>query len=143
MKLPSKIIGRNKIRDAAICINWEELIEDKIYPTIESIKEALSKKFELTEARIYQIVRENHAYIPHNKEWEKKKRINRLKLEIKKKEASNKDVVDLMEQLRIEIEGNAPLIDQSQHFKSIVYHISTPKILNPQEENLINANTRQ
>ncbi len=113
MKLPEEILGRNKIRDARICLTWERLLDDKDYPTIESIKQAISKQFNLTEFYIYKIVRRNNAYTPQNYAWEKTKRINRLKLEIKNKDKSNKDVADLMEQLRKEIEGDKPLIDQS------------------------------
>ena len=122
MIIPEKIIGRNKIRDAAICVNWERLIEDKNYPTIESIKTALSLKFKLSELRIFQIVRANHAYIPTDKKWEKTKRIHRLKLEIKQQEKSKKDVADLLDQLRIEMEGEKSLVDASTH-----YHFTTIK----------------
>lgn len=123
MKLPKEIVGRNKIRDAQICLTWERLLDDKNYPTIESIKQAISKQFNLTEFYIYKIVRRNNAYTPQNYAWEKTKRINRLKLEIKNKDKSNKDVADLMEQLRKEIEGDKPLIDQSvkHHIQIINY----------------------
>lgn len=106
MRLPEKIIGNNKIRDAAICLEFERLIEDDRYTQIKMIQQAVAEKFELSERRILQIVRLNHAYIPLDKAWEKKKRINRLKIEIKQKEKSNKDVADLLDQLRVEVEGN-------------------------------------
>jgi hypothetical protein len=104
MKLP-EIKGRNKIRDAAICTDWEKLIDDKAYPTKEEIKSALAVKYQLSELRIWQIVTSNHAYIPTDKALEKAKRIWELKLEIKNAGKSKKDKADLMEQLRGELEG--------------------------------------
>ena len=105
MKIPKEIKGRNKIRDAAICVDWEELMEDENYPTINSIKAGLAIKFKLTELRIWQIVRLNHAYIPINKELERRKRIWELRRDIKSAGKSKKDKADLLEQLRGEIEG--------------------------------------
>lgn len=67
----------------------------------------ISEKVGLTQRRIEQILRTNHAYIPIDKEYEKKKRIRWLKRQINKKgDSTNKDAADLMDQLRIEVEGN-------------------------------------
>lgn len=108
MKIPHKIIGIHKLRDAAICLEFERLINDSDYTMIKDIQKAVAEKFKLSERRILQIVRANHAYIPMDKEWEKRKRINLLKNEIKKKEkeGSKKDLADLLDQLRVETEGN-------------------------------------
>lgn len=119
MKIPTEIKGRNKIRDAAICYDWEKAIEDKEYLTKEAIKSALALKYELSELRIWQIVTGNHAYIPTNKALEKKKRIWDLKLDIKNAGQSKKDKADLLEQLRKEIEGDSPLVDNSKHITNI------------------------
>ena len=121
MIIPEKIIGRNKIRDAAICVEFEACLEDKKYLSLESVQRAVAEKFKLCERRILQIVRDNHAYIPIDRAWEKKKRINRLRVEIKQKEKSNKDVADLLEQLRVEIEGDKPLVDNSIHNHFVVF----------------------
>ena len=87
MKLPEKIIGRHKIRDAHICLLWErDDLDVKV----------ISEKKKLTQRRIEQILRTNHVYVPIDKEWEKRKRIKRLKSEINKTESSNKDVLYLM-----------------------------------------------
>jgi len=140
MKLPDKIVGRNKIRDLAICKRFEELLDDPQYPTIESVKKQVALQFNFSEIYIYKIVRRNNAYIPIDKEWEKRKRINRLKVEIKNKEKSTKDVADLMEQLRKEIEGDKPLIDMSTNYTNRVEivvddgkYIKTPITLEPVE----------
>jgi len=123
MKIP-EIKSHNKIRDASICIEFERLIEDENYTQIKMIQKAVAEKFELSERRILQIVRENHAYIPLDKAWEKKKRITRLRMEIKQKEKSNKDVADLLDQLRIEVEGNklehSGSINHNYFFKEII-----------------------
>jgi hypothetical protein len=105
MKIPKAIKGRNKIRDAAICVDWEKAIEDKQYATKEEIKTVLGLKYKLSELRIWQIVTSNHSYIPSDKALEKTKRIWELKLDIKNAVKSKKDKADLLEQLRGEIEG--------------------------------------
>jgi hypothetical protein len=117
MKIPEKIIGRNKIRDAAICNMFEELNESESLEneTLGMIYSRISEKFNLTERQIFRILRTNHAVFPIDRDWEKKKRINRLKREIAKKPVSQKDVADLMEQLRKEIDGERPLIEQHSH----------------------------
>jgi hypothetical protein len=53
--------------------------------------------------------------MPIDKEWEKRKRIVLLKRQIASKPNSQKDMADLLEQLRREIEGDKPLIDNSKH----------------------------
>ena len=73
MKIP-QIHGRHKIRDAAICKEWAV--------DLKSFSE-VAEKFVLTERRIRQILITNHAFIPIDKEWEKKKRIQRLQTWIK------------------------------------------------------------
>lgn len=106
MKLPKDIKGRHKVRDAEICLLWDR---DDMEINV------IAEKTKLTERRIRQILRTNHAFIPIDKEWEKRKRIRRLQNEIKSKPKSAKDVADLLEQLRREIEGDKPLIHQESH----------------------------
>jgi predicted phage-related endonuclease len=66
----------------------------------------LSEKYKIVERTIYQILEENSDSILSHKNHEKLKRILRLKREIALQERSKKDVADLLDQLRIEIEGN-------------------------------------
>lgn len=101
MKLPEKITGRNRIRDAAIVLSWKEG---------ELSTKQLSEKFKLTERRIDQILRTNHAFVPVDKVWEKKKRIIRLKRYLDKCTESRKDPVDILEQIRKELEGENVLL---------------------------------
>jgi len=104
MKLPDKFTGRNRIRDYAICVLWDR--EDM--PT-----DKLAEKFNLTQRRIEQILRTNHAFVPIDKEWEKRKRISKLKGMLIKYPAflGKKSTIDILEQMRKEIEGDKPLID--------------------------------
>lgn len=51
----------------------------------------------------------------YQKGWEKVRRIVWLKQQIKKAGRSEKDSADLQEQLKREIEGDKPLIDNSRH----------------------------
>ncbi len=115
MKLPEKIKGKNRIRDAAICSSWSEDL--LTFPELVEI-------YKLTERRIRQILVTNHAFISIDKEWEKKKRIHTIKLSIKKSKESSKDRADLLEQLRKEIEGDSKVnIDNSKH-----YHFTIDKL---------------
>ena len=103
-----KIKGINRLRDGKICVLWVKYNK--------SAKE-LSEIYKLTERRIQQILRKNHAFVPIDKEWEKKKRIKWIENQINKREdkgeLSRKDLADLYEQHRKEIEGDKPLIDNS------------------------------
>lgn len=111
MKLPEKIKGRNRIRDAAIVVAWSR--EDLSTNTI-------AEKFKLTQRRIEQILRANHAFVTIDKEWEKKKRLKIInRLIDKKKDESFKDVSDLLEQQRKEIEGDEPS-SRTQETKVII-----------------------
>lgn len=96
MKLPEKIKGYHKIRDAKILMMWGVDHEDTA---------TIAAKFGLKERRILQILRANHKALPVDKEWEKKKRIERLQRWIKKKPETFKDAMDVQEELRKEIEG--------------------------------------
>jgi hypothetical protein len=102
MIIPEKIKGRHKIRDAKICLLWDR---DSLSP------EEIGIKFGLTKLRILQILRTNHLALPIDKEWEKRKRIALLRRHIAKKPSSSKDVADLLEQLRREIEGDKAAVE--------------------------------
>jgi hypothetical protein len=112
MKLPEKIKGRNRIRDGAIVLFFKR---DDLSP------QELAERFKLTERRIYKILETNHVFIQRNKEWEKEKRIARLSRWLKANPVSKRDPLEIQEQLRKEIEGDKPLIDQSVHNNSVTY----------------------
>ena len=110
MKIP-KLRGINKIRDSKIISLWV---------TTSMTSQEIADKFELSAKRIEQIIYINADLVKINKDQEKNMRILRLKKEIAQKKESKKDVADLMEQLRKEIEGDKPLIQQESH-----YHFTT------------------
>lgn len=122
MLLPTKIKGRNKVRDAGICLRWEQWHNSDAPKTelVDTLKRRLAERFKLTQRRIDQILITNHFYIPIDKEREKWKRINWLRRSIAKKgDRTQKDAADLIEMLRKEIDGDKPLIDQSTHITKI------------------------
>ncbi len=87
----------NKVRDFAIV---------KCFKIDSMDYKAIAEKFNLTERRILQILVNNHAVLKRDKKWEKEKRINVINRLIKsKKEITNKDIIDLLAELRKEIEG--------------------------------------
>jgi hypothetical protein len=108
MKLPEKIKGRNKIRDAKIVVGYKK--EGLHYSE-------LAEKFKLTERRILQILSTNHSFIKRDKEWEKEKRIALLNQWVKKNPETKKDTAEILELLRKEIEGDKPevLVENHQH----------------------------
>jgi hypothetical protein len=99
MKLPEKIKGRNRIRDGAIVLLFKR--DDIDFPS-------LAEKFNLTERRIMQILATNHAFVKRDKEWEKEKRINVLKRLLEKHPSliAKKSTIDILEQIRKEIDGD-------------------------------------
>ena len=106
MKLP-KIATRHKIRDAKICRLWAD--------GIISTKQ-IGEQFKLTETRIRAIVTRNHEFINWEIGIEKKRRIRWLKKQIALAGRSKKDSADLQDQLKTELEGNTPLVDNSTHY---------------------------
>ena len=100
MKIPT-IHGRHKIRDFSICRDY--LIRNRTIST-------LAQEHNLSETRLYRILYNNREYIKLDKTWEKTKRIQQLKRLAKDKTESKKDITDILEQLRKEIEGDKPLI---------------------------------
>ena len=105
MKLP-QIQTRHKIRDAKICRLWAE----DLMPLI-----GIGKQFGISATRIRAILYRNKEFLNSEVKWEKTQRIVWLKRQIKRANVAKKDPADLMQQLRIEIEGDKPLIDNSQH----------------------------
>ena len=97
MKIPKEILGNHKIRDFKICSLW--------FTEYYTQKE-IAQKFGITQQAVSAIVYKNRALLKLDKEYEKNKRIVILKRQIEKKPDSNKDVADLLDQLRVETEGN-------------------------------------
>lgn len=118
MKLPEKIKGRNRIRDAAIVLYFKRDSWD--FPQ-------LCIRFNLMELRIRQILAKNNGYIKRNKEWEKELRINRLKRRFKDTGrvsffmSEQKDELAIIKELRSEIEGENKIITTGDSKIVIIY----------------------
>jgi hypothetical protein len=88
-----------KLRNAKIVVSWARR---------GASYEDLAKKYNLTERRIQQIVYDNADFVKINKEKERCRRANILnRLIQKKQETTNRDIVDLLDAQRKEIEGDA------------------------------------
>ena len=122
MKLPkeiNKIVGENKLRDLAICLDY---ISGK--DPSEIIAE---RNLALTTRRIEQIVYANAAFVNPKVAWPKAKRVRlRQRLILRKiagKQDSNKDILDHLDGLQKEIDGEKSLVDQSTH-----YHVTLQQL---------------
>ena len=104
MKVPN-IIGKNKIRDVQIC---------KMYVADNKSATDIASTFKISATRVYKILYNNREFVKADNNWEKIKRIHWLKKQVGNRQ-SKKDPADLLEQIRKEIEGDKPLIDQSHH----------------------------
>lgn len=104
----NKIYGENKDRDYQIIQDYLE----GIYTLTD-----LGAKYNLSDVRIGQIVSNNITLIDLDISKEKVKRIMWLRNQIAKKGDTKKDPADLQEQLRKELEGDKPLIEQHTHFE--------------------------
>jgi len=109
MKLP-EIRTHHKIRDAKICM---------MYADAEHTQPEIADIFKISVSRVKQILYKNRDYLTVSKEYEKAKRIHWLKRQINKRDTTRKDTADLIEQLRKEIEGDKPVVDNSQHVNYI------------------------
>lgn len=116
MKLPLEIKGRHKVRDGNICKSWIEYLDndEDLRPTTK-FKIALAEQIGLSYRYVNRILATNSVALKPNKQHESNKRYWKLKSLAKGKNESNKDIVDILECQRKEIEGDKPVIDQSQH----------------------------
>lgn len=137
MKLPSQIKSRHKIRDAEI-IN---LFRDK-----NLFQSEIAEIMGLTERRIGQILMENKVFLAPDREFEKAKRINRLKRAIKNCEfeglKTSKDFSDLQKEIRAEIEGDKAQIENHTHITYLYDGIDEKTQFEIQTARLPNTNTQ-
>ena len=123
MKIPARIDPtlpeekRLEIRNKEICNKWLDWYDQDMFKTEQSrdLMARLTKEYGLTLVTIYQVLKSNQDLIQFHKGWEKIKRITELKRLRANKINSNKDIVDILDRERIEIEGEKPLIDNSKH----------------------------
>jgi len=105
MKLP-EIVTKHKIRDAKICKLWaEDLMTTK----------KIGEQFGITSRRVNVILFKNKEFLDFNADWHKKKRIRNLLKWIKTAVAPKANKLTLQNELRTELEGNAPIVDNSSH----------------------------
>ena len=107
-----EIVGKNKLRDLVICL---EYISGKMPSEIIA-----TRNLGLTIRRVEQIVFANASFVNPRIAWPKSRRVHLRQWLIEKKlsgvdQFSSKDVVEQLNSLRDEIEGDKPLVDQSQH----------------------------
>ncbi len=96
MRIP-EIVTQNKIRDAKIC----DLFLDG-----ELTTEEIGGQFGITGRQVRRLLYRNRAVLKLDKDYEKLKRILWLKKQITKDSKSKKDPVDILDQIRVELEGN-------------------------------------
>ena len=113
MILPTQIKTRHKIRDANIL---------RLFLQENLTLNEIGSRFDLTGSRIQQILYDNKHLIDWNRNYEKAIRVNALKRMHKKYESvlGKKSTIDILEQIRKEIEGDKALVDQSQHHTLIL-----------------------
>ncbi len=108
MKIPAEIVGRDKIRNCAICNDY---IRGKTAAEIH-----VGGKYNLSVSAIDKIVFKNKVYVNKHIGWSKSKRLHILqKMVYEEAKETKKDKADLVEQIRKEIEGDKPLVDNSIH----------------------------
>lgn len=113
MILPKEIVGQNKFRDLQIC---------EAYCGDQTAKE-IAAGFGLTERRVYYILQQNSEYVVKNVGWSKAKRLKMLKKIAESagiQLSPKKDILNVIEQMRKELEGDKPLIKNDTH-----YHFTT------------------
>jgi len=106
--LENKIAGVNKLRDYKICID---------YISGRSPQEIITKRsLMLSVRRVFQILYANAAFINPRVAWPKARRIQlRQRIVEDSPQKSKKDIIDQLNDLTKEIEGDKPVIDNSQH----------------------------
>jgi hypothetical protein len=86
MKLPERIFGKNKLRDAIIC----QLFVEGYDPN--EIK--AMRRLSISIRQIQRIVYNNREVVTVNREWENLQQVRRIKRQIKKAKQSKRDVLD-------------------------------------------------
>lgn len=120
MKLPKDIIGENKLRDLIICMDY---CNGK---SPEEIKE--ERKLNITTRRIEQVIYVNKDFVNKHIGWDKSKRLWKLQRFIKDAKETKKDPVDVLEQIRKEIEGDKETILVKDRLVVIRYADKTEEV---------------
>jgi len=110
MRLPKEIVGKNKLRDLHICSCYVQGM------SVQEIKDSCHP--ELSLRRLFKIISDNAAFVNPRVAWPKARRIHLLqKIAVNAGSEINKrkDILDVLSELRKEIEGEKSLVDQSHH----------------------------
>lgn len=111
MKIPSKIVTRNKIRDAAICSMYAR----------NSSTEEIALHFGISQTQVNRLIYANRHVFVIDRDYEKLKRIHFLNRRFVKYEDNLNAELMLYDRIKVEIDGNKPLVDNSQHITNIIY----------------------
>lgn len=117
MKMPAEIKGKNRLRDLRICdLYIHGLSPNEIYDVYRISKQPLTLR------RIHQIIYTNAAFVNPKIGWTKSKRLHRLQRVAEKQSdhlSNRKDILDVIESIRVEVEGPKSGVtihnDNSQH----------------------------
>lgn len=113
MKLPKlAATSRHPIRDAQIL---------RLFMDGHSMEE-IGQRFGISQQRVNVIIWRNRSLLVVDSIYEKAKRVARLQRIARSKTdrlAPAKDILNVLEQLRREIEGDKPVVDQSIHITNI------------------------
>ena len=117
MQLPKEIVGKNRIRDFKICNAY---LNNK--PTTE-----IAKQYNISQNRVYAILHNNSTYLGDMAGWSKAKRLlvlERVANNTGIKLSPGKDILNVVEQMRKEKEGDKPLIEQHNHLTKVEIQVS-------------------
>lgn len=120
MKIPKEIVGQNKIKNAYVC---------KLYVLNNLTQREIGQKVGLTQQAIGAILYKNRHLLQLDKNYEKQKRINKLKYLLEKypSRIAKKSTIDILEQLRKEFEGDRTNININTEVKTIFQNINITK----------------
>ena len=115
MKIPD-VKGRNKIRDAKMIRMWI---------SGEHTQTEIAKQFCITQARLGAILYKNADIIHFDAKHLKNNRLHIIERQIaKKKDApSRKDIIDILDYQRKEVEGDKPQVDLSTNITKIEVNV--------------------
>jgi hypothetical protein len=100
MKLPTAVRGKNKIRDSKIL---------SLYANEAWTQEQIAERFGISATRVGMIIYRNSALVRYDRNYEKVKRVTHLKRLLKKhpENIGNKCTLDILDQVRTEVDGKA------------------------------------
>ena len=125
MILPKEIVGQNRLRDLYICNLYIE--GTSVEQIVEILETHQNQNNHIKDGNVYRILRNNSLYIEKNIAWSKSKRLHRLYQVANNagiKLSAKKDILNVFEQIRKEIEGDKPLFEQHTHYTTIKVDIN-------------------